>query len=193
MKFTNKRRGKGGRNKGAADHRKLPVGTVLSEPIKGEFLCLPLFGWVAVRQTTDTPLVMLVVMLFPSIEDPAPRGTLQLELPVFPETELATVAALDRFGWDGRIWPEEEGWPPDGSDDEKNLLELLGQSGLANTLVFPTGDEGSAAQSVSVQRARGPFLMPPLPTPEGDIDPWKRERLRRLCDNPRLFYHAAEA
>jgi hypothetical protein len=188
MKRRDKRRGKTNKT---TDHKKLPVGKVLSDPVKGEFLCLPLFGWIAVREKVDTPLVMLVVMLFKSVEDPVPRGTLQLELPVFPETELGIVAALDRFGWDGRIWPRDEGWPDEGSSDEDNLKALLKQAKLRNTLVFPTGDEGSAAQSVNVQRARGPFLMPPLPKPEVEVDPWKRDQLRKLCEAPELFYHIA--
>jgi len=172
----------------AADHLKLPVGKVLSDPVKGDFLALPLFGWVGLREQKGTPLVMLVVMLIPSIEDTKPRGTLQLELPVFEgETELPILAALERFGWDGRIWPRDPGWPTEG-DDADNLRELLKQAKLAHTLVFPTGDSGHALQSVSIQRARGPFLMPPLPQPEGDVDQWKLERLRELCKNPEVFY-----
>ena len=175
-------------NSEGADHHKLPVGKVLSDPIKGDFLSLPLFGWIGLREKVETPLVMLVVMLLPSLEDPSPRGTLQLELPVFPgETELPILAALERFGWDGRVWPRDPGWPTD-PQDEANLKELLKQAKLANTLVFPTGDAGHALQSVSIQRARGPFLMPPLPQPEGEVDQWKLEQLRALCKEPSLFY-----
>lgn len=171
------------------DHLKLPVGKVISDPIKGEFLSLPLFGWIGVREKKDTPLVMLVLMVFRSLEDPTPRGTVQLELPVFEETELATLAALERFGWDGRIWPEDEGWPPPDSEDEANIMALLEQSGnLQNTLTFPPGEEGVAAQTVEVRRARGPFLMPPLPAPEKEPDEFKLKRLRELCANPAVFY-----
>jgi hypothetical protein len=171
------------------DHLKLPVGKVLSDPVKGEFLTLPLFGWVGIREQKNTPIVLLVVMLFRSVDDPRPRGTLQIELPVHEDTELATLAALERFGWDGRIWPEEEGWPPSGSDDEENILALLEQSGtLKNTMTFPPGEEGAAAQKVDVQRARGPFLMPPLPKAEGEPDEYKLKRFRELCANPAVFY-----
>lgn len=179
-------------NTEGADHHKLPVGKILSEPIKGDFLCLPLFGWVGLREKVNTPLVMLVVMLFPSLEDPKPRGTLQLELPIFEGvTELPVLAALERFGWDGRVWPRDPGWPEKGTPDEENLRELLKQAKLANTLVFPTGDQGALAQTVSVQRARGPFLMPPLPEPVGDLDQWKLEQLRALCKDPSIFYSVA--
>jgi len=175
------------------DHLKLPVGKIISEPVKGKFLTLPLFGWVGIREKTNTPLVMLVVMLFRSVEDPVPKGTLQLELPVMEDTELAVLATLERFGWDGRIWPEQEGWPPPESDDEANLLALLEQSGnLKNTLTFPPGEEGAAALEVDVQRARGPFLMPPLPEPEGEPDEFKLTRLRELCTHPVIFYRQGE-
>ncbi len=172
----------------AIDHRKLPVGKLISPPVKGDFLCLPLLGWVGVREKVDTPLVLLALMLFKSLEDVAPRGTLQIELPVHEETKLATVAALERFGWDGRIWPRDEGWPPADSDDETNLQVMIAQAELSNTLVFPSDDEGTQAQQVKVSRARGPFLMPPLPKPETDPDPMKVEKLTELCNNPSLFY-----
>lgn len=169
------------------DHRKLPVGTVVSSPIKGEFLALPLFGWVATRDKVGTPLVMIVALLIRSIEDPKPRGTLQIELPILEETELATIAALERFGWDGRVWPVDEGWPTGSDMDEVQITTLMEQAHLRATLTFPPGPNGVAAQTVNVQRAKGPFLMPPLPTPEGDVDPVKRERLKQLCENPRIF------
>jgi hypothetical protein len=171
------------------DHLKLPVGKIISAPVKGKFLTLPLFGWVGIREKANTPLVMLVVMLFRSVEDPVPKGTLQIELPVMEDTELAVLATLEQFGWDGRIWPEDEGWPPPDSDDEANIMALLEQSGnLRNTLTFPPGEEGAAAMEVNVERARGPFLMPPLPKPEGEADEYKLKRLRELCANPVIFY-----
>jgi len=175
------------RSKKKVDHRKLPVGQVLTDPIKGDFLCFPLIGWVGVREKVGTPLVMLLLLLIESAKEPSPRGTLQLELPVFPESEKAIVATLERFGWSGQVWPRDEGWPPEGSDEEKNLRGLLEETGLAQTLVFPSADEGMAAQSINVQRARGPFLMPPLPKPETEVDSWKLEQLRELCKEPQLF------
>lgn len=171
------------------DHRKLPVGTIVSSPIKGDFLALPLFGWVAKRAQVDTPLVMVTTLLMRSLEDPQPRGTLQIELPVMEETELATLAALVRFGWDGRVWPIDDGWPTGAEADEEQLLALMESATLRATMTFPPGDNGVQAQSVSVQRARGPFLMPPLPEPEGEPDQAKLLRLRQLCENPRVFYN----
>lgn len=171
------------------DHRKLPVGKLVSPPIKGKFIALPLFGWVALREKVDTPLVMLVCLLMPSATAPEPKGTLQIELPVVEETEMATVAALERFGWDGRVWPGDDGWPDGSEEDEANIRSLLEQAGLAATMIFPSGDEGTAAQTVSVEAPKGPFIMPPLPEPETPPDPHLVERLRSICQEPAVFYH----
>lgn len=170
-------------------HRKLPVGQVRSNPVKGDFLSIPLLGWVSIRAKTETPLVMLALLLFRSVEDPRPRGTLHIELPVLPETENATVAALERYGWDGRVWPGDEGWPTGSEQDEANMKAMLEGANLKATLVFPSGDAGTPAQSVSVQRARGPFLMPPLPIPETDPNPQLVERLREICKSPGIFHY----
>lgn len=169
------------------DHRKLPVGNVVSLPVKGEFIALPLFGWVAQRDKVDTPLVMLTTMLLRPDMEGGVRGTFQIELPVIEETELATLAALERYGWDGRVWPVDDGWPTGSETDEMNLTALMESAKLRATMTFPPGEHGHAPQLVDIQRAKGPFLMPPLPAPEGEVDPLKLQRLRQLCENPRIF------
>lgn len=166
------------------EHLRLPVGTVLSDPVRGEFLALPVFGWICRRVKVNTPLVMITTILIPSADDPLPKGTLQIEMPVYPETELATLAALEAFGWDGRIWPEDKGWPDGDSDAETNLKSLMSQARLKSTLTFPAYDSGSSAQNINVSRAQGPFLMPPLPPYEGDPDPEILAKFRTLCENP---------
>lgn len=169
------------------DHRKLPVGTVKSAPVRGEFLALPLFGWVAKRAKVETPLVMIVVLLMRSLEDPRPRGTLEIELPIEEDTELATLAALERFGWDGRVWPIDDGWPTGSETDEELVTTLMEQAKLRATMTFPSGPNGASAQTVNVERSQGPFLMPPLPAHTGEVDQAKLTRLRQLCENPRIF------
>lgn len=169
------------------DHKKLPVGEIISQPVKGKFLALPLFGWVAIRDKHNTPLVMLTCLLMPGPNAPDPKGTIKIELPILEETEMATVAALERLGWDGRVWPGDPGWPEE-TDDEGNIRTLLEQAGLAATMVFPSGDQGTKTLNVNVERLRGPFLMPPLPEPEQPPDIHKVERLRQLCRDSTCFY-----
>lgn len=173
------------------DHLKLPVGQILTSPVKGDFFTIPMYGWFSRRVKTDTPLLMLGLMLFRSMEDPQGRGTLQVELPIFDETELATLAALERYGWDGRVWPHEPGWP-EGSAEEELTRVVLERSNLVATLTFPPSEEhGIAAQAVSVTRARGPFLMPPLPEPTVEVDPEKLLKFRELYKNPQKFLSPA--
>lgn len=171
------------------DHLKLPVGQVVSDPIKGEFLALPVFGWVCRRVKVHTPLVMLILILIdPSAEDPTPKGTLRLELPVFPDTELATLGLLEAFGWDGRLWPDDEGWPNGDSDAETNLKALMAQAQVSATLTFPPYDSGCSAQKVNISRAQGPFLMPPIEPYEGDPDPERLAKFRHLCENSAFLF-----
>lgn len=167
-----------------ANHRELPTGKLLSSPIKGDFLALPLFGWVATRAGDRVPLVMLTLLLMRSLDEPTPCGTLEVTLPFLETTQLATFAVLERFGWDGRVWPRDEGWPNGDSVEEANLRSLMHEAKLRATLTFPPSDKGAALQSVTVSRARGPFLMPPLPEPEGVVDPDKLARLQALCADP---------
>jgi len=175
------------------NHLQLPTGEIVSDPVKGDFLAIPLFGWVSLRKKTDTPLVMLTVLLIKSLEEPMPQGTLRIELPVLEETEAAVVAALERFGWDGRVWPVDDGWPSGSEDDETQVIELMSKAGLRATMTFPPGEQGIQAQPVSVQRARGPFLMPPLPEPEKAPNPVIVEKLQHLCQNHKLFHRPVKA
>lgn len=167
--------------------RELPTGTVLTAPVRGDFLAIPLLGWVSRQVKTQTPLVMLRLLLFRSTEDTAPRGILEVSLPVVEKTELATVAALERYGWDGRVWPLEPGWPDTQESEAENLRALLESASLGSTLVFPPGEEGAAAQTVTIGRAKGAFLMPPLPEPDKEPNPEKVAKLRELCANPTML------
>jgi hypothetical protein len=179
-------------------HYHLPVGQILSSPIKGDFLGIPLFGWVGRRDKTNTPLVMISLVLIRSLKDPKPRGTLLWELPVLPETKLATLNVLEEFNWDGRIWPSDPGWPTGFERDEQNIKVLLERAGLVATFAFPPKElppdengvpqTGSASRPFTVSRAQGPFLMPPLDEPKGEPDPLKLLRLQALCEDPQVFY-----
>lgn len=171
------------------DHRKLPVGQVMTAPLKGEFRGLPLFGWVAMRAKTDTPLVMLAFLLMREVEgELRPRGTLQVETPIFEgETDLPSVALLEQLGWDGRVWPVDDGWPS-GTTDEEQVLMCMDQASLRATLTFPPGEQGHAMIPLNVQRAQGPFLMPPWEEPTEEPSQALVDKLRRICEDPKLYF-----
>lgn len=96
------------------DHLRLPTAKVVTSPIKGEFLSFPLVGYMSVRQKVNTPLVMLIMALVKEVKKPGQppkleqKGLLQIEIPYFSETETSVLAALERLGWDGRVWPPRQ-------------------------------------------------------------------------------------
>lgn len=169
-----------------ANHLMLPVGKVLSAPVRGEHLTLPLFGWTAARAKEGTPLVMLVLVLL-NPETFEMTGTLQVEMPVFTETEHATLSVLQGYGWDGRIWPTEPGWPDGNQAEEDNLRDLLSKAKLKATFVFPPRESGVSAQTVNISRARGPFLMPPLLDPDMEPDQELLAKFREVVTSPKKF------
>lgn len=166
---------------------RLPVGQIVSAPAKGDFLALPLFGWVSVRPS-GIPLIIVASLLMRSLTNMKARATFKLELPIYPETEVATLAVLERFGWDGRIWPRDAGWPTGTGQDEENILALMNAAGLVSTLTFSPQDKGILAQPVHVARAQGPFLMPPFAAPDEPPSEEKMALLRKLYGEPEIFY-----
>ena len=117
-------------------------------------------------------------------------GVMDVELPVYKgETDAATVQALQRYGWQGGKWaPGDETWPT-GDDTNAEQLQLLihDTQSLKATLTFPPSEEGAAVQEVEIGRARGSFLMPPLPEPE-ERNEALIARLHELCDDYTSFY-----
>lgn len=165
--------------------QRLLVGKVVTSPVKGPFMGLPVLGWISVRKVTEIRLLMLGLLL---LRDGKISGMLHVECPIYPETERNTLWMLQKFGWDGRVWPRDEGWPT-GSDDEEGHRHFLMQTGLEASLVFPpTETGGHATMSVDIQRAKGNFFMPPLPEAESDPDQKLVARLQELCQDYKVFY-----
>jgi hypothetical protein len=165
--------------------QRLPVGKVVSAPVKGEFRGLPLMGWISLRKNSEVRLLMLALLL---IRDEGVKGILHVEIPIYPETETDAIRLLQSFGWDGRTWPTDPGWPT-GTDDEANHKHFLEQSGLVASLVFPPVEGGShATMNVDIQRAKGNFFMPPLPEAAGEPDPKLVARFQEICQDFKVFY-----
>lgn len=164
---------------------------MLTEPLRGSYVSLPLLAWMAVRERDQTPLVMLALAL---LEPDQSRicGTLEVELPLYDDTEAATLAALERYGWAGAVWSLDDPPPLDNTELAEMLKGLLAQTTekLRATLVFApdptTGD--SMAQTVEVSRAKGRFLMPPLEVPLAPPNLELLETMRDLTRNFRFFF-----
>jgi hypothetical protein len=165
--------------------QRLPVGKVVSTPVKGVFLGLPLMGWISLRKNSEVRLLMLALLL---IRDGGVKGILHVEIPIYPETERDALWMLQSFGWDGRIWPTDPGWPT-GTEDEANHTHFLEQSGLVASFVFPPVAGGAhATMNVDIQRAKGNFFMPPLPEAAEEPDPKLAARFQELCQDFKVFY-----
>ena len=167
------------------DQQRFPVGRVVSSPVKGECMGLPMLGWISLRKGSEIRLLMLALLL---LREGKPIGLLNVEIPIYPETERNTLWMLQSFGWDGRVWPKDEGWPT-GSADEPGLQHMLGQAGLVSSIVFPPSKTGDhATMDVNISRAKGNFFMPPLPDAEVDPDPKLVSRFHELCLDYKVFY-----
>lgn len=178
------------RTKGV-DHRLLPTGRVTTEPVKGEFQGLPLLAWCGIREGVNTPILNLLLSLMKDVQSSEISGGLHIELPILDDTLHPIVGMLQRFNWEGKVWPLDTNvsWPLPGSVDEQNIRGLLRQSGLRATLLFPPSEQGYATLPVDVQRARGPFLMPPLEPPAEPPPAELLERFQQAYRDPRPFYH----
>lgn len=144
------------------NHLQLPVGQVIfsTENLNGEIVtALPMYGWKAQRIREKTSIWVVVFSL---MKDTNPCGVLQVELPIYPETELGTAQFLEKLGWDGRVWPKDEGWPS-GMPEEEILKATMEMANLKNSLTFPPDSKGlTQTVQILVERSEGPFLMPPL-------------------------------
>lgn len=170
------------------EQMRLPAGRVVTAPVRGKYQTLPLLGWVARRKKSDVPLVMLALAL---LGDEGIVGVIHVELPIYRgETDEATVAALQRYGWRGGFWEQgSQEWPTGDNVNEEQLDMLIHETNsLKGSLTFPPMEEGTAVQEVEIGRAQGSFLMPPLPEPEEPVDPKLLERLHELCEDYTVFY-----
>jgi hypothetical protein len=175
------------------EEQKLPTGRVVGDPLRGKFLSVPLLGWVAVRDRDRIPLVMLVLALLGE-SDHAMHGTLEVELPLYLDTEAATLAALERYGWAGTTWALGDPAPNGDEGLGEQLTGLISQvsQNLRATLLFASGATFTPAQEVEVTRAQGRFLMPPLEKPSEPPSTERVEALRRVVLEWRRFF-AVEA
>lgn len=175
----------------------MPAGRIVGDPLRGSFLSLPILGWVSVRERVvdgaleRIPLVMLHLALLG--KDYVMHGTLEVELPLYIETEAATLAALDRYGWAGTTWALGDPAPGGDEDMGQQLTGLITQAAdnLRATLLFTSGPDGAPAQEVEITRAQGRFLMPPLAKPPTAPSPERLRAFRTIVrDYPRFFGEA---
>jgi hypothetical protein len=134
------------------------------------------------------PVVGLQVLLLRRLEFKF-VGSMTIGLPVTPKTELYVNALLQTFGWDGRVWPDEEGWPT-GTPDEQQIQQLLDRAGLISTLTFPSTENGAPLIEMPVAKTSAPFHLAPFE--EVNSPPVHLARFRALVHNPPAFRKGSE-
>ena len=136
-------------------------GMVLSEVSRpGLHRLLPLMGYVGVR--AGKPYLLIQGLLLRIVEDKQ-VGMLSWTIPILPETKVAAVNVLASMGWDGRLWPNDAGWPDEEPQEAKGLQKLLHECRLAASMVFPPVP-GAGSRTIRVLVAKGngtPFPLPP--------------------------------
>ena len=126
----------------------------------GPFRLLPVLGWLRRDPQARTLGVSLSCLLL-RIYDDKQVGTLGWHVPINERTEMTACGLLTSLGWDGRIWPLDSGWPDGAKQEEAGLSQLLLESSLFATFVFPPEPKGSRVLRIEVTRTSGDFPLSP--------------------------------
>lgn len=151
----------------------------------GSYLALPVLAWVV-----DRAVVLAAALLDEKTQ--RKQGTIAMRFPVTPTTEAYIVAVLGEFGWDGRVWPDDPGWPT-GTFEERAMWQLVTGAGLSATFTFPPTQRGALAHKVTVPMTGGLFSLDPLVRPAAvQPDAERIQKLRQLCADPKVFHSLPE-
>jgi hypothetical protein len=151
----------------------------------GPYNVLPILG--SLHKGKNTAFVHLSTFLL-RIADDEHVGVMNWVLPFNIRTEKSIVRLLASLGWDGRVWPADEGWPGD-TKEARGLRELLRGQNLLSTLTFPPdGENGNRVMRLDVLRTSGEFPLSPE-FGEGGIPPQSGmlDKLRELANDPCVF------
>jgi hypothetical protein len=170
------------------DPRDLAYGRVIggyADAHAGPFRLLPVLGHL--RLEFGVTILALSTILLRTFDDKH-MGTLGWNLPVNERTEKRVCGLLTSFGWDGRIWPFDAGWP-DGLTEETGLRVLLKDARILGTFVFPPEPQGNRVLRVEVQKLSNDFPLSPEIPPEDYIEPTEAqlEKFRQLVAEPSVF------
>jgi hypothetical protein len=172
------------------DPRDVAVAGIIGTPDKdthpGPFRLMPVVGYMRRDPQKRTLAVSLSCQLF-RVYDDKPMGTLGWLIPVNERTERTVCGLLTSLGWDGRIWPVDPGWP-DGKE-AVGLTQLLMESRLFATFVFPPEPKGSRVIRVEVPKTLGDFPLSPEVPADDFVEPTEEmmSKFRRLIAEPELF------
>ena len=153
----------------------------------GWFRFMPILGWIADPPEDAPPgapkKVLFSGALLGVLNDNF-VGSLDWSIPLVPRTEDIILQMLAAFGWDKRIWPDDEGWP-DGSPEERDgMYRMMDKKQLGATMTFPPGPKGNDVILINVLKVSSPFPLPPCLRDAERVAPSPEliERFRELCD-----------
>lgn len=156
----------------------------------GPFRMLPLMACIRHNESGPLPYLMVFAGVLRNYQDEH-QGSLSWRVPLNDQTVPTATRLLGAMGWDGRVWPDERGWPDDVEQEASGLRVIMEESRLGQTLVFPPDAErGSRVLPFLLSRSRGRgFVLPveySLPE-DAEVRPELEARLRALMQTPELF------
>jgi hypothetical protein len=156
----------------------------------GPYFLLPVLC--SLHKGRNTSYVLLTSFLL-RISDDAHVGVMNWALPFNERTEQTVATLLVSLGWDGRVWPQEPGWPGD-SKEADGLKTLLAGQDLLATLTFPPDAEaGNATIRQEVLRTSANFPMNPDLNGEGkEPTPEHLAKLRKLAEDPAPIFGSGQ-
>ncbi len=144
----------------------------------GKFRFMPILGWVADPPPEDSsPMARAMREKFGPLQFPkrlilsgallkmvggASVGLLDWSIPVTERMEETVFSLLATFGWDLRVWPNNDGWPDAAQAERIGLRELLMKKKLNATMTFPPSANGNRVMTVHVLKVSKPFPLPPI-------------------------------
>ena len=158
-------------------------------PGAGMYWFMPVLGWIEPRDG-GVPFMMLSGTIL-RISDQSSVGTGSWRIPTTAANTEAILVLLASLGWDGLVWPYDQGWPT-GAPEEEGLKTLIHRVPLGNTFSFaPDPVKGVRVLRIVVTKSVG---ASPLPPDVGDdrVSPTEamRARFAEAALDPTIFLPA---
>lgn len=152
----------------------------------GMFWFMPIMGWIEPR---DGPALLLISGSLLRIADQSYGGSGSWRIPVTANNREAILTLLASLGWNGRIWPDDGGWPS-GFPEEEGLRMLVTRVPLSATFSFaPEPQKGTRVLKVLVPKTNGHMLLPPEVAKEDQepVTEAMRARYDQVAADPSVF------
>jgi hypothetical protein len=169
--------------------RTLPEDLALAKVTSGEIRPGPynILPVLCTMHRAKTSVYVLLSSFLLRIPDDKHMGVMNWLLPYNERTALTVCKLLVSLGWDGRVWPDDAGWPTGTEAD--GLRQVLKGQNLTATLTFPPDPKnGNFCLRQEVLRSNADFaLCPDVDDGAREPTPEHLEKLRQLAIDPSIF------